>query len=332
MNPQNEIPLPGLDGGTPLGFLAGLGVLRVLDRPEGRRPGDEPRLSWRLEDRWHPVVHGIEGDLETIVQHVTRDAEAWENAPVLRFRYPKREKRGVKRVGALAAPVAVYRAWLRSRLDAGDLETLEYAAALAFEAANEPNNKEGVTKEELRAHDVLYDDAAPVDRSTLPTAFDFTSRNAQFLEQVEEIRKTLDAGSILDTLRDGASDPRAAKTLDWDPAADAPGAIYAGRLVRLRPAAEWLAFRGLPFFPVAGRGEVLRTTACRGRRKAGKFIWPLWEVPATSATIASLLRSPGIDALGPAARQERGIVQVFRSQLTKKADGYSGMFAPSEPV
>ncbi|MBX6330845.1 MAG: hypothetical protein IRY91_03245 [Gemmatimonadaceae bacterium] len=331
MNPHNEIPLPGLDGGTPLGFLAGLGVLRVLDRREGGRSKDEPRLSWRLDDRWHPVVHGIEGDLETIVQHVTRDAEAWDDAPVLRFRYPKREKRGVKHVGALAAPAAVYRAWLRSRLDAGDLETLEYAAALAFEAANEPK-KGGVTEKELREHGILYDDAAPVDRSTLPTAFDFTSRNAQFLEQVEEIRRTVDAGSILNTLRDGASDPRAARTLDWDPAADAPGAIYAGRLVGLRPAAEWLAFRGLAFFPVAGRGEVLRTTACRGRRKDGEFIWPLWEVPATSATIASLLRSPGIDALGTAARQERGIAQVFRSRLKKKADGYSGMFAPSEPV
>ncbi len=331
MSTQNGIALPGLDGGTPLGFLAGLGVLRVLRGGEDDRSTQEARLSWRLDDRWHPVVHGVEGGLETVVQRVARDAEAWATAPVLQFRYAKREKRGVKPVGALAAPAAVYRAWLKGRLDAGDLESLEYAAALAFEAANEPK-KGGVTTEDLDEHGIPYDDAAPVERSTLPTAFDFTSRNAQFLEQVEAIRKSLDADSIRGTLRDGVADPRASRTLDWDPGADAPGAIYGSRSAGLRPAAEWLAFRGLAFFPVAGRGEVLHTTACRGRRKAGEFVWPLWDVPATAAAIASLLRCPGIDVLDPAARRERGIAQVFRSQLTKKADGYSGMFAPSEPV
>jgi len=331
MSMQNEIALPGLDGGTPLGFLAGLGVLRVVRAGEDDGATQEPRLSWRLDDRWHPVVHGVEGDLESIVQRVAHDAEAWATSSVLEFRYPKREKRGVKRVGALAAPAAVYRAWLKGRLDAGDLESLEYAAALAFEAANEPK-KGGVTTEDLREHGILYDDAAPIDRSTLPTAFDFTSRNAQFLEQVEAIRKSLDADSIRGALREGAPDPYASRTLDWDPGADAPGAIYGTRSAGLRPTAEWLAFRALAFFPVAGRGDVLHTTACRGRRKAGEFVWPLWDVPATAATIASLLRCPDIDALGPAARRERGIAQVFRSQLTKKADGYSGMFSPSEPA
>lgn len=331
MSMQNRIALPGLDGGTPLGFLAGLGVLRVLRGREDERSTQEPRLSWQLDDHWHPVVHGVEGDLETIVERVAHDAEAWATAPVLEFRYPKREKRGVKPVGALAAPVAVYRAWLKDRLDAGDQESLEYAGALAFEAANEPR-KGGVTEEDLRRNGVPYDNAAPIDHSTLPTVFDFTSRNAQFLEQVAQIRKALDADSIRDTLRDGAPDPRADRTLDWDPVADAPGAIYGWRLFGLRPTAEWLAFRGLAFFPVAGRNGHLRTTACRGRRKTGEFIWPLWEVEATEPTIASLLRCPDLDRLDLATRRERGIVQVFRSRLTKKADGYSGMFAPTEPV
>lgn len=331
MRKQNGIALPGLDGGTPLGFMAGLGVLCVIRGDKHGRFGQEPRLAWRLDERWHPVVHGVEGDLETIVERVAKDAEAWATAPVLKFRYPKREKRGLKLVGALAAPAAVYRAWLKDRLDAGDLESLEYAAALAFEAAAEPR-KDSVTEEELRRYGVPFDDTAPLDHSTLPTMFDFTSRNAQFLEQVEEIRKVLDLDSIRDTLRDGTPDPRAERTLDWDPAADAPGAIYGRRLFGLRPAAEWLAFRGLAFFPVAGRSGQLRTTACRGRRKAGEFVWPVWEVEATAPVIASLLRCPDLDRLDPAARRERGIVQVFRSRLTKKADGYSGMFAPTEPV
>ena len=331
MSGHKGIPLPGLDGGTPLGFMAGLGMLHVIRANRRNRSAEEPRLSWRLDDRWHPVLHGVEGSLETIVEHVAKDAEAWATAPVLKFRYPKREKRGLKLVGALAAPVAVYREWVKGRLDAGDFESLKYAAALAFEAAAEPR-KDSVTEEELRRYGIPFDKAAPIDHCTLPTVFDFTSRNAQFLEQVEEIRKLLDLDSIRDTLRNGTPDPHADRTLDWDPAADAPGAIYGRRVVGLRPAAEWLAFRGLAFFPVAGGSGQLRTTACRGRRKAGEFIWPLWEVEATAPVIASLLRCPDLDRLDPAARRERGITQVFRSRLTKKADGYSGMFAPAEPV
>lgn len=331
MTNKDGIALPGLDGGTPLGFLAGLGVLRVLCGSSGERPTPGPRLSWRLDDRWHPVIHGFYGDFETIVQRVEQDAQVWATSPLLGFRYPKRETNGVKLVGALSAPVAVYRAWLRDRLAAGDFESLDYAAALAFEGANEPR-KGSVTGDELRRFGVRYDDAAPLDHSTLPTVFDFTTRHVQFLEQVAEIRKNLDANSIRDDLSDGASDPRASRTLDWDPAADAPGAIYGRRLAGVRPTSEWLAFRGLAFFPVGGRMGLLRTTACRGRRKSGEFIWPLWDVEATEPTIASLLRCPNLDRLDPAARRERGIVQVFRSRLTKKADGYSGMFAPTEPA
>jgi hypothetical protein len=100
----------------------------------------------------------------------------------------------------------------------------------------------------------------------------------------------------------------------------------------MRPGAEWLAFRGLVFFPVAGRGSVLSTTGCHGRRKDGVFVWPLWSVPAGMPSIASLLRMADLDRLDGPARRELGVVQVFRARLTKKADGYSGMFAPSQPV
>jgi CRISPR-associated endonuclease/helicase Cas3 len=48
--PLHPLPLPGLDGSNPLGFLAALGTLRVLDRiPPADRPawlGHGPRLSW----------------------------------------------------------------------------------------------------------------------------------------------------------------------------------------------------------------------------------------------------------------------------------------------
>lgn len=329
---RDGVALPGLDGGTPLGFLAALGVLRVAAGAAGAEETAPPRLSWRMEEAWHPVIHDGPRDLEELAHLLAKDAGAWADSSVLRFRYPKLEKKAAKLVGALQPPVAVFRAWLRDRILEGDAESLAYAAALTSETATGVP-KAAATAQVLREHGIPFEANMPLDRVTMPTAFDFTSRNAQFLEQVDAIRASLDPEGILAVLRNGATENAAGRTMDWDPIADAPGAIYGNRATAGRaPAAEWLAFRGLAFFPVAGEGETLYTTACSGRRKAGLFVWPLWHVPADMQTIASLLRSPDLDKLESAAKHARGISQIFRAQLTKKADGYSGMFAPSEAV
>lgn len=127
-------------------------------------------------------------------------------------------------------------------------------------------------------------------------------------------------------------DRNAPRSMDWDPAADTPGSVYTGYTRGFLPVAEWLAFRGLVCFPITGVGEKLRTTACSGRRLSGKFVWPLWEVPAGPATVRSLIAYPGLDRLDSAARQVLGIAAVLRAGLTKKADGYSGMFSPAQPA
>lgn len=77
---------------------------------------------------------------------------------------------------------------------------------------------------------------------------------------------------------------------------------------------------------------MIRTTACTGRRLAGEFVWPLWEVPAGPETVRSLVAYPGLDRLGAEERRALGIAAMLRAELTKKADGYSGMFSPSRPV
>lgn len=46
------IDLPGLDGANPLGFLAALGVLAVLDTA----PAAGPKLGWRFGRRWVPSL------------------------------------------------------------------------------------------------------------------------------------------------------------------------------------------------------------------------------------------------------------------------------------
>lgn len=184
----------------------------------------------------------------------------------------------------------------------------------------------------LEEHGIRADPAAPLDRMTLPTFFDFTSRNAQFLDQLSEIRKELDRAKIASELEAGSADPAATRSMDWDPMADTPGAIYTGYTRGFLPASEWLAFRGLVHLPVTGEGATLHTTACSGRRKAGAFTWPLWERPACLGAVRSLVAYPGLETLGASGREALGIAVVLRAGLVKKADGYSGMFAPAQPV
>lgn len=48
-----ELPLIGLDGANPLAFLTALGLLRVVNRIS---PTSGPRLAWRAEGCWTPVL------------------------------------------------------------------------------------------------------------------------------------------------------------------------------------------------------------------------------------------------------------------------------------
>src|SRR5689334_9970433 len=67
----------GLDGGTPLGFLAGVGLQRVLS---ARFPS--VTLAWRLLDAWRPVIQGV-ASFDFIVDGVLEDADRWRDSALL---------------------------------------------------------------------------------------------------------------------------------------------------------------------------------------------------------------------------------------------------------
>ena len=97
------------------------------------------------------------------------------------------------------------------------------------------------------------------------------------------------------------------------------------------PVHEWLAFRGLAYFPIAtSRGKICNT-ACTGRRLDGEFTWPLWDAAIALDAIRSLVAYPGLSRLDRDARSAFGIAAVLCAKLTKKADGRSGTFAPTRP-
>ncbi|HKY36236.1 MAG TPA: hypothetical protein VJN18_09875 [Polyangiaceae bacterium] len=329
----NEVPegllVRGIDGTTPLGFLAALGLLQVL--ADSTRPDEAaPRLSWKQLDAWRPIVHGV-NSLESVSQLVEEDRTQWADSPLLGFRYVKREKQGPKAVGGLRAPLAVVRAWARSLRDQEDETSLAYGSALFCQDVTEVNKKPA-TEEDHRSVGIAVDPDVNMDLTVERNFFDLTSRNAQFLEQVEIIRDYLTVERILHALETGEPDYDAPRTLDWDPSSDTPGAIYTGFRRGYLPVHEWLGFRALRLFPLAGSGSKVRMTACTGRRLDGEFTWPLWERAACLDVLRALLGHPDLLRLRSDERRAFGISELLSAGLTKKADGYTGTFAPARPV
>lgn len=326
MSSNEFVSCPGVVGDNALGFLAGLGIASVL---EGSSDVRRAAVSWS-RGGWEARFVGVDS-VEQVAREIERDRLAWEESPVLSFNYPKVEKNGVKAFKGLRAPIGIWRHWLEQTVDSGQRHVMDYAAVLANEVSVEevPAAKR-VSVDDMCRYGVPQHLALGVAVSTMPTFFDFTSRNAQFLDQVSILRSALDEDSILSALSGRDDWTSAGRTLGWDGSVDQPAALYSyGRPTN--PVLEWLAFRGLEFFPVAGSSNRLAVTSCRGRRKNGVFCWPLWDGACRVSVVKALLKSDWASIDAP-SRRARGVVQVFEAGLTKAADGYSGIFSPSRPA
>ncbi len=325
---MKAIRLQGLDGATPLGFIASLGLLNVVE--EASR-GATPTLAWTYQGTWVPELY-IDLDLDGVVESVFEDLKRPAVQQVLGLQYPKVEKKGVKAFAGLRPPVGILRHWLHEALEHPDRGTLDYFSALMCEAVTEPipTDKRPTSEDLSFSIDASQGDALA--ESAAQTVFDFTSKNQQFLDQARLIACDLCIEEIRSELLGASEGVAGGRTMGWDSREDKPGALFTQVLPPRYPALEWLAFRSLPFFPVHGDGGSATTTACRGRRKQGHFRWCVWTPKATRRGVASLLQlirsatAPGVD------RSAVGVAEVFESELGKGADGYSGVFRPVTAV
>lgn len=290
----------GLQGWSPLGFMASLGLLRLVHR---RAP--TVRLAFR-EDGTALILGADRIDLVAIVVEDASQA-AWPASWVLE--YEKEEKRGKKMVADLKAPPVKFREFLAQALKLfgqGDFEAVEYAAAYGT--------------------DVVVDGR----KNTKPTAFHFTAANQQFLGTVEAIRKTVTRDWTEQSLRGDSGRRREGPNLRWDPDAERNWALMAENPniggTKVDAPLEWLAFRGLPLFPTMPHGKRLATTGVRGRGENMRFAWPLWTPPASLESVRSLCRldwhSP------PRDRRMRGVFAVCASEIRRTDQGF-GNFGPS---
>lgn len=310
---MTALVLQGLDAHNPLGFLAALGLLRVLDDQAGRTARERPRLGF--VDQGGFVARLLTSHtMAEVAAIVLEDAVAQGDNCALQFAYNE--------AGALIAPgtKSVIRDLKPKPL--GAMQLLELAAtadprtaaqaAAWFSELVEDNNQ-----------------------NTKPTAFHFTAGQQAFLEMVEALRGGLTVEHVREALEGPWLNTSSLPSLSWDASVARMYALRASNPAKERrgsvPGANWLAVIGLTFFPVVVKGTRLVTTAVRGGWKDSTFTWPVWSPPAEVTTIASLLR---LDASAWTQRERAayGVETVLRCRILRSDQGGYGSFAPAAVV
>ena len=306
---MNKFALIGIQGTNPLGFLAALGILRLL-------PG--AKLAFEDDGLYRAFLETTATPSEVVARIIedAKSASAVRN-PSWRLTYTKdaTKKKDAQVVADLKAPPADFKNYLARCISSwmkGEEESVAYAAAFGT--------------------DMAFDGKG----NTKPTAFHFTAANQTFLGAVETIRSTLVADAekwITASLFEGDG-KRPGSNLRWDPSSERNWALMANNPnedgTSVDAPLEWLAFRGLPLLPSfprgSSRGPRIHTTAVFGKGEEMTFTWPLWSVPASQQTVRSAIQLNWTTG-SVRERASRGVFAVCSSSIRRTSQGF-GNFGP----
>lgn len=310
--------LTGLAGENPLGFLAALGVLRVLHEHAKKTKGAEPTLCWEQKDAWRPTV-AFDGTFEDLCGVLDTDRNSLENSEVLAFTYSvtKVDAKGVSKIvharELKSTPAEMHALFDRvagAAAHSGDLRDATLLPALASETAV----------------------AASGPRRIKPSPLHFCAGNQEFLAACEELRQNTTVADLDASLRGLPVRPNKLPTLRWEAGAERMYALRSSNPATDKqgsdPGAEWLAFRGLSFMRCFDVRGALPCLGWRGAWKGGHWVWPLWDVDATARTVQSLLGHPKLESLGVQERTARGIAVIYSAEVTRSDSGGYGNFSP----
>lgn len=293
----HHLRLSAIDGASPLGFLAALGVLRVLAL---KRADLRPALSWvpdsgkfapRLTTNAPLQAAGLSA---IVAERLARE----EVFPSQITGDPERQKLSidVKALRACMAPIST---------QAAVREFAPFWAAFFNETS--PHPKDG---------------------SALKTRFDFHSGQMKIVANVATLRERIDASVLNSTLFDGWQYV-AQPSLRWDPLdekrryalqADDPS-NKSKNPIFTDIGANLLAIEGLHYFPMAP-DRFGRQAGFNRERYAKEWTWPLWDEPLSSDAVFSLLHAP---------RGKSRTGSFFQSRMAESGKGYRS-FSPGRPI
>lgn len=292
--------IQAIDGSNPLGFLAALGLHRILAALE-----KDTRLRWELTHQWVPVLEGV--DHVDVIDEVMADLEWWrnENTPSLDFAVGAERK-----VQDLKHPPAKYRAWMSEALSTADRTLADYVAAYAT--------------------GVVVDGSG----QTKPTSFHFAAGNMRFMDSALELREALTRSDVEEVISGPLVGREGVKHFRWNAGSERLRALSSFNPSKTKdrtyPALSWLAFHALPSFPVVAQRGRVRTPGFHGFGRRELFRWPLWTPGLCLEEVLPLLQRD-VATWPTATRRARGVAVVLESRVLRAGQGY-GNFAPSTPV
>lgn len=307
----NESPpgllLNGLDGSNPLGFLAAVGVLRVLTKADSQL---DWRVLWRMyEGHWSPALLG-----DTTL---TADRLIDLLMPALT------EMKGDDAFGFaddLTVSCEEFRKVAHSACNAADITDRHYADFIAaFGCDSLP-----ISVKDSRIQDTAL--------RTMSGA-----GHQHFIGSMRELAEKTNSDHLRVSLFKPwqYADPK--PSLRWDPLDDRRYALRwkepSGDPVRTMRGANRLAVEALPLFPTAPGERDLHTTGFSQRRGDGVlFTWPIWGVPLNIDTVRSLFGLAELQKSQPDRKSlfARGVVEIYRSRRITR-DKYRN-FTPAVPV
>lgn len=297
---------------NPLTFFAALGALDVITaHAEGT---SLPTLRWAT-DAFEPyaVLSGID-TADDFAHMVLRDRDAWLDSVVLHG--PTTQPAKDLKVDPDAA-----REWLALVEADGTARELRLLQALLSEGGLDASSGS----------------------KTKPTHLHFTAGNQQFLVMIRDLASQVTAERVIEAVVGPWAYDCTSTPMGWDTSVGER--LYALRATAPAsdkklsvPAADWLAFLGLAYFPtVTSVDRRLHTTGCEPGWKRGSLTWPVWDGEVTATTARSLIAGPLAHNFGrfadtAEARARRGIRQVMRSRIIRADQGGYGSFAPPEPI
>lgn len=312
---MKSLALTGLDAQNPLGFMASLGLLKVLSETAKKARMSPPALSFD-EATYQPSI-AIEQGMESVVEAVLLDAREQLASRSMRFSYDE----SGDAVDAAFPATGVTRDLKPSLRAARSLMTL-----VAHEGRRDADQVAGFFS------DIVQQAMGDVggQKPAKPTAFHFTSGQQTFLKMACELAAGMAKEDVLEALVGPWRGESSLPSFAWDSSstrmyalrADNPSTNARGSIA----AANWLAFQSLSFFPVKVRRGQLVTTAITGGWKDSIFTWPIWTVPLSARVVASLLQIE-MRYLRQGEREAMGLATVFQSRI-QRPDKY-GSFSPA---
>lgn len=294
-----ELPLPGLDGGNPLGLLAALGVLEAVSSSN-----KQERLYWRHHATWQPVLCSDLANLDDLIQKLDVDRRGCVNDEAFSLEYD-----GKRDLKPKPDDYATFLRGLTDNLTPASRRSADWASAFAS--------------------DVIKDSSKG---NTKPTALHFTAGQQQFLQMVRELVERVSKDDLREALEGPWTYKSPLPVMGWDATSSRDYALRASDPSTDKKlgvaGADWMAIRGLPFLQTAPHLNKLLTTGCSGGWKDGAFTWPLWTVPLNGPVVGTLLRQDFL-RISLAEREARGIGIVLRSAIRRSEQGGYGSFGPA---